>query len=218
MNAATAGVLFGTCLWSSENMMTFPPGRVKWLAKVTSIVGQFMRGTWCVWNFHLGRCRRDGCCCWWRSGRTLSRFSFSLGYTSSSSHAHTHQSTPAHTALTLSCFFTPYLQPFHGTLTRRCLAWLRLAALSYSLLRLATPSESCLPRVWLVCVCVHSVTCAEVSLLCAFPQDALAWKSMRAPFVCCIRRLPGLDVCAQQRQTWQHQQQQQPNSCFGLFW
>lgn len=48
MNAATAGVLFGTCLWSSENMMTFPPGRVKWLAKVTSIVGQFMRGTWCV--------------------------------------------------------------------------------------------------------------------------------------------------------------------------
>lgn len=44
----TAYVLFGTCLWSSENMMTFPPGRVKWLAKVTSIVGQFMRGTWCV--------------------------------------------------------------------------------------------------------------------------------------------------------------------------
>lgn len=44
----TADVLFGTCLWCSENMMTFPPGRVKWLAKVTSIVGQFMRGTWCV--------------------------------------------------------------------------------------------------------------------------------------------------------------------------
>lgn len=132
------------------------------------------------------------------------------------SRAHTPEHTSAHSTHTL-LFFAPYLQPFHGTLTRRCLAWLRLAALSYSSLRLATPSESCLPRVWLVCVCVHSVTCAEVSLLCAFPQDALAWKSKRAPFVCCIRRLPGLDVCAQQRQTWQHQQQQQPNSCFGLF-
>lgn len=67
-------------------------------------------------------------------------------------------------------------------------------------------------------VCVCTALHAQRSRCFAhFPQDALAWKSKRAPFVCCIRCLPALDVCAQQRQTWQHQQQQQPNSCFGLF-
>lgn len=68
-----------------------------------------------------------------------------------------------------------------------------------------------------VCVCAHRYMRRGLAAVRTFPQDALTWKSIRAPFVCCIRCLPRLDVCALQRQTWQHQQQQQPNSCFGLF-
>lgn len=170
------------------------------LAKVTSILGQFMRGTWCVWNFHLVRRDGCGCCCCCCCGRTtLSQLHFII-FSRALAHTHTQRYYSTHTARQRT--HSPYLQPFRGTITRYGFAALPLALLALdSSLWLATPCQCCLNGGVACCASVCVSACGSymrrgLAALRTFPQDAFPWRFMPAPSVCCIRCLPALDVDA----------------------